>query len=65
MELKTQRLILRSFLPGDEEALLRIKYDRQILYYAPDLFQLDPTSENAAKFIATFNRYEGEGTIDP
>lgn len=65
MELKTKRLLLRSFLPGDEEALLRIKYDRQILYYAPDLFQLDLTPEDAVKFIATFNRYEGEGMIDP
>ena len=65
MELKTKRLLLRSFLPGDEEALLRIKHDCQILYYAPDLFQLDLTPEDAAKFIATFNRYEGEGTIDP
>ena len=45
--------------------MLRIKYDRQILYYAPDLFQLDLTPEDAAKFIATFNRYEGERTIDP
>ena len=65
MELKTKRLLLRSFLPGDEEALLRIKYDRRILYYAPDLFQLELTLEEAGEYIKTFNRYEQEGDIDP
>lgn len=65
MYIETKRLLLRSFLPGDEEALLRIKYDRQILYYAPDLFQLDLNLEEAGEYINAFNRYEREGDIDP
>ena len=46
MHIKTERLIVRSFMEQDAEALLEIKYDEQVMKYHPTFF--DESTERKA-----------------
>ena len=64
MYLETKRLILRNFREADAEALYRIKTDKQVLEYAPDLLEVGLQPEDTIKYIRKFNQLESENNTD-
>ena len=41
MYIETNRLIVRTFRESDTDALYRIKTDPQVMYYCPDLLDVE------------------------
>lgn len=52
MRIETENLIIRDFSEHDTEALLEIKYDKQVLKYDPTFIIRDATIEDIQKMIA-------------
>lgn len=54
MRIETERLIVRDVCANDAEALLKIKYDPQVLRFCPDLICDDATLEDVRRTIEYF-----------
>ncbi len=64
MRIETERLIVRSFREGDEEAMYRIKTDPRVLEFCPDFLDVGARREDMPAYIRAFARLEESGDID-
>ena len=65
MYIETKRLIVRTFRETDADALSRIKTDPQVVYYCPDLLDVDVKPEEIVNYIREFHSFEENGDFDP
>lgn len=64
MLIETERLTVRSFREGDEEALYQIKTDPAVLEFCPDFLAVGARREDMPEYIRAFRRIEEDGDID-
>ena len=58
MYIETNRLIVRTFRESDADALYRIKTAPQVVYYCPDLLDVEVKPEDTVNYIRDFRAYE-------
>jgi len=63
MYIETERLIIRTLMEQDAEALLEIKYDEQVLKYDPTFIKRDATKDTVKAAIAFYQSLEDKGLI--
>lgn len=63
MYIETDRLIVRDFRKEDADVLYRIKTDKQVTEYCPDLLAVHLQPSDTINYIREFNRIEEEGDI--
>ena len=64
MYIETDRLIVRTFRETDTDALYRIKTDPQVMYYCPDLLDVEVQPTDIVNYIRTFRNMEENGDRD-
>ena len=64
MYIETDRLIVRTFRESDADALYRIKTSPQVVYYCPDLLDVEVKPEETVNYIRNFRAYEENGDND-
>ena len=58
MYIETDRLIVRTFRETDTDALYRIKTDPQVMYYCPDLLDVEVQPTDIVNYIREFRNME-------
>ncbi len=61
MYIETDRLIVRTFRATDADALYRIKTDPQVVYYCPDLLDVEVQPSETVNYIRKFREIEENG----
>ena len=64
MYIETDRLIVRTFRETDTDALYRIKTDPQVMYYCPDLLDVEVQPTDIVNYIREFRNVEENGDLD-
>ena len=64
MYIETRRLIVRMFRETDADALYRIKTDPQVVYYCPDLLDVEVKPEEIVNYIREFRAFEENGDLE-
>ncbi|MBE6711776.1 MAG: GNAT family N-acetyltransferase [Ruminococcaceae bacterium] len=64
MYIETDRLIVRTFRETDTDALYRIKTDPQVMYYCPDLLDVEVQPTDIVNYIREFRNMEENGDRD-
>ena len=64
MYIETRRLIVRTFRETDADALYRIKTDPQVVYYCPDLLDVEVKPEEIVNYIREFRAFEENGDLE-
>ena len=65
MYIETNRLIVRTFRESDADALYRIKTDPQVMYYCPDLLDVEVQPAETVNYIRKFRKFEENGDSNP
>jgi ribosomal-protein-alanine N-acetyltransferase len=64
MYIETERLIIRSFVEGDADALYRIKTDPQVCEYIPDFLDVEVERAQIVEYIRKFRQLEEKNDFD-
>ena len=64
MHIETERLIIRSFVESDADALYRIKTDPQVCEYIPDFLDVDVERAQISEYIRKFQQLEEKNDFD-